>query len=93
MNRREGPDDIDARVAALPHPTLDATASAQMHARAREVFLGSPAGRGTLAAARRWAGFWNRALEPAAVAIAVVVYLAWTAHALAAIDWGRIALR
>jgi hypothetical protein len=93
MKRREENDDIDARLAALPRPALDDAAGARIHARARGAFLGSPANRATLAAAAPWAGFWNRRLEPAAVAIAVVVYLAWTAQALAAIDWGRIALR
>ena len=80
-------------MAVLPRPTLDDAAGARIHARARGAFLGSTANRATLAAAARWSAFWNRALEPGAVAIAVVVYLAWTAQALAAIDWGRIALR
>jgi len=93
MNKREEPDDIDARVEALPRPMIDAAASARIHARARDAFLASTTGRTTpAAAAGRWARFWNRALEPAAVAIAVAVYLVWTAQALAAIDWGRIAV-
>jgi hypothetical protein len=92
MNRREGRDEIDARLAALPRPTMDEGARARIHARAREVFVAS-AGDAAPAAAGRWARFWNRALEPAALAIAVVVYVTWTAQALAAIDWGRIALR
>jgi hypothetical protein len=92
MNRREERDDIDARLAALPRPALHGGADARIHARARKVFVSS-ADRAVPAPAGRWAGFWNRALEPAAVTIAVVVYLLWTAQALAAIDWGRIALR
>ena len=89
MNRREEADDIDARLAALPRPALDATAGARIHTRAREALLSSRAGR---AAPGPWARLWSRLLEPAAVAIAVAVYLIWTAHALAAIDWGRLAL-
>lgn len=91
MNQRQEPDDIEARVAALPRPTLDAVADARIHARARESFLASPDGA-MPAVARSWARLWNRALEPAAVVIAVVVYLLWTTQALAAIDWGRLAL-
>ena len=90
MNQREEPDDIDARLAALPRPALDATAGARIHARAREALLSSRAGRA--APAGPWARLWSRLLEPAAVAIAVAVYLIWTAQALAAIDWGRLAL-
>ena len=93
MNRpRRDQHDIDARVAALPRPTLDAGADARIHARAREVFVASARGAAP-AAAGRWASVWSRALEPVAVAIAIVVYLLWTTQALAAIDWGRIALR
>jgi hypothetical protein len=92
MNRREERDEIDARLATLPRPTMDEGARARIHRRAREVFVAS-AGDATPAAAGRWARFWNRALEPAGVAIATVVYLLWTTQALAAIDWGRIALR
>ena len=87
MNQSEESDDIDVRLAALPRPTLNAAAGARIHARARDAFVVSAAGR---AAPGRWARLWSRALEPAAVAIAVVVYLAWTAQALAAIGWGRI---
>jgi hypothetical protein len=92
MNRREERGEIDARLATLPRPTMDEGARARIHARAREVFVTS-AGDATPARGGRWARFWTRALEPAAVAIAVVVYVTWTAEALAAIDWGRIALR
>jgi hypothetical protein len=91
MNQREETDDIDAHLAALPRPALDAKAGARIHARAREALLSSRAGRATPAAGP-WARLWNRRLEPAAVAIAVAVYLIWTAQALAAIDWGRLAL-
>ncbi len=94
MNHRQkgdDGDDIDARVAALRRATLATVAGARIHARAREAFLASPAGRAPAAAAGRWARLWNGALEPAAVALAVVVYLLWTAQALAAIDWGRFA--
>jgi hypothetical protein len=91
VNQREESDDIDARVVALPRPALDAAAGARIHARAREAFVAS--GGGAMpAAAGSWARFWNRALEPAAVAIAILVYLIWTSQALAAIDWGRLAL-
>ena len=92
MNRPQGPHDIDARVAALPRPTLDDGADARIHAHARQAFVAS-AGDATPAPAGPWARFWNRALEPAAVAIVIVTYLLWTTQALAAIDWGRIALR
>jgi hypothetical protein len=91
MNRREEAADIDARLAELPRPALGDPAGARIHARARDAFLA--ASRATPAAAGRWARLWNRALEPVAVAMAVIAYLVWTAQALAAIDWGRIALR
>jgi len=89
MKRSEERDYIDARVAALPRPTLDDAANARVHARARDAFQSSMEDR----ASGRWSRLWSRALEPAAVAIAIVVYLLWTTQALAAIDWGRIALR
>jgi hypothetical protein len=92
MNRREEPDQIDARLATLPRPTMDEGVRARIHAHAREVFVTS-AGSVAPATAGRWERLWSRALEPAAVAITVVVYLLWTTQALAAIDWGRIALR
>ena len=92
MNRDEEADDIDARVAALPRPTLRPAAGARIHAGAREGFLGSADARAASAATGPWARLWSRALEPAAVAIAVIVYLLWTTQALAAIDWGRLAL-
>ncbi len=92
MNRRAEAADIDARLAALPRPALDASTGARIHARTREAFVTSTADRAAATAAGRWARLWSRALEPAAVTIAVVVYLIWTAQALAAIDWGRIAL-
>ena len=91
MSRREERDEIDARLATLPRPALANGASARIHARARGTFLAS-AGDAAPATAGRWARLWSRALEPAAVAIAVVVYLIWTTQALAAIDWGRITL-
>jgi len=89
MNQREGTDDIHVRLAALPRPTLDAATNARIHARARDTFASE---RAAPATAGRWARLWSRALEPAAVAIAVVVYLVWTTQALAAIDWGRLTL-
>jgi hypothetical protein len=92
MNRRPEPHDLDARLAALPRPTLDDGAKLRIHARAREMLVASTGGAAPVGAGR-WKGLWSRALEPAAVAIAVVVYATWTAQALAAIDWGRIALR
>ena len=93
MNQRErADDDLDTRLAALPRPALDSAAGARIHARAREAFQSSPAGGATSLAGGPWSRLWSRLLEPAAVAIAVAVYLIWTAHALAAIDWGRIAL-
>ena len=91
MNERQGTDDIDVRLAALPRPTLDAATDARIHARARDTFAAS-SDRAAPATAGRWARLWSRALEPAAVAIAVVVYLIWTTQALAAIDWGRLTL-
>jgi len=92
VNRLQEPNDIDARVAVLPRPTLNDGADARIHARAREVYVASaldvtPAPEG------RWERLWSSAFEPVAVAIATVVYLLWTTQALAAIDWGRIALR
>jgi hypothetical protein len=92
MNQRRENDDIDERLAALPRPTLDSAAGARIHARAREAFRLSPADRATAVAPGPWARVWSRLLEPAAVAIALAVYLIWTAQALAAIDWGRLAL-
>lgn len=92
MNQREESDDLDTRLAALPRPALEATTGARIHARARDSFLSSRAGRATPAAPGPWARLWSRLLEPAAVAIAVAVYLMWTAHALAALDWGRLSL-
>jgi hypothetical protein len=91
MSQREESDDIDARLAALPRPALDTAAGARIHARARDAFLSSRAGRAAPATPGPWASLWSRLLEPAAVAIAVAVYIAWTAHALAALDWGRLA--
>ncbi len=92
MSQRERADDLDARLAALPRPALDSAAGARIHARAREAFRSLPAGGATSLPGGLWARLWSRLLEPAAVAIAVAVYLIWTAQALAAIDWGRLAL-
>jgi len=91
MNQSEESDDIDVRLAALPRPTLNAAAGARIHARARAVFVESASGA-MPAAAGAWARLWNRALEPVCLALAVAVYLIWTAHALAALDWGRLVL-
>jgi hypothetical protein len=85
MNRDN---EIDARLGTLPRPKLDAVADARIHARTRAAFLGAA----TPMVPGRWARLWSRALEPAALAIALVVYLVWTTQALAAIDWGRLAL-
>ena len=88
MNRRDT-DDIDARLARLPRPTLGAPADARIHDGARAAFLASPARREAQSTPGWWARLWSRALEPVVVAVVVAGYLGWTAHALAAIDWGR----
>ncbi len=84
MNRD---DEIDARLGALSRPKLDAVTNARIHERSRAAFVASATPSG------RFARVWRRALEPAAVAIAIAVYLVWTTQALAAIDWGRLAMR
>jgi hypothetical protein len=88
MNRRDV-DEIDGRLAGLRRPTLEADADARIHGRSRAAFLASPARIGAPPAPGGWARLWSRALEPIVVAVVVVGYVGWTAHALAAIDWGR----
>lgn len=92
MNHREPADDVDERVAALPRPSLESAAGARIHARARETFQSSHANARASSSPGPGARLWSLLLEPAAVAIAVAVYLVWTTQALAALDWGRLAL-
>ncbi len=92
MSHGKDADEIAARLVALPRPTLGAAAHAQIHARSRDAFLASAAAGRARAAPSSWVRCWTRALEPIAIAAIVVGYLVWTASALAAIDWGRLAL-
>jgi hypothetical protein len=79
--------DIDARIAALPAPAPAAQQLAQVHARARAVFVAARTSGGVGAGPRprRWVALWNRALEPILVVAVVAGYLTWTAAAVGAL--------